>query len=82
MVEVDFGLGITDPSTWVPFLKEFVSAAVGFGTPEEQVVSALIIGFLAILSSTVSFGATLLIAIPALLILAPIGIVRYLLALR
>lgn len=78
-LNVDFGLGIDDPSTWLPFVREFVSAAVGFGTPEEQVVSALIIGFAAILSSAVTLGATLLIAIPALFVLAPIGAIRYLL---
>lgn len=79
-LNVDFGLDATDPTTYLPTVKELVAAAVGLRSPEEQVVSALIIGFAAILSSSVTLGATLLIAIPALFILLPMGILRVLLA--
>lgn len=76
MVSVDFGLDIADPATYWPTAKKAVGAAIGTGTPAEQVIAALVIGFAAIVSSTVTLGATLLIALPALFILAPIGILR------
>ena len=72
---VDFGLDITDPGTWVPFIWSFGTKAAGVGTPAEQIVAATTITAVAIATSYLTFGATLVIAIPATFF-AFVGFVR------
>lgn len=63
---VDFGLDITDPSSYIPFIWSFGTKAAGTGTPAEQIVASITIAAVAFASSYVTFGATLVIVIPAL----------------
>ena len=72
---VDFGLDIADPSTWIPFIWDFGLKSVGTGTPAEQIVASITIAALAFASSYITFGATLVVVIPALFF-AFVGFVR------
>lgn len=72
---VDFGLDFTDPSTWIPFIWDFGLKSVGTGTPAEQIVASVTIAALAFASSYITFGATLIIVLPALFF-AAVGFLR------
>lgn len=67
---VDFGLDITDPSTYADFVWEFGTKAAGSGTPQEMVVANVAISAFAIVSSYLTLGATLLVLVVSLPLLA------------
>lgn len=72
---VDFGLDFTDPSTWVPFIWDFGLKSVGTGTAAEQIVASVTIAAVAFATSYLTFGATLIVVVPALFF-AFVGFVR------
>lgn len=72
---VDFGLDLTNPKTWLRAGMNVGKKAIGTGSPAEQIVANLVVIITAALSSTVTWGAGLLIAFIALPFLA-LGFLR------
>jgi len=69
-VGVETDLSVTDPRTWADFIWEFGLKAAGSGTPQEMVVANVTISALAIVSSYLTLGATLLVLVVSLPLLA------------
>jgi len=73
-VGVETDLSVTNPRTWADFIWEFGLKAAGGGTPQEMVVANVAISAFAIVSSYLTLGATLLILVVSLPLLA-IGLI-------
>lgn len=78
MAAVSFGFDIADPKTWFRTLMRVGLYAVGTGSAAEQIVSNVIIIVVASLSSAVTWGAGILIALFAVPFLA-LGFLRLIL---
>jgi len=74
-VNVDTGIDLTDPRSWVRAGIKYGKKAVWADEPREQVATNLVVIIAAMLVTTVSFGATIVIALLALPFLV-IGVIR------
>jgi len=74
-VNVDTGIDLTDPRSWARAGIKYGKKAVWAEEPREQVATNLVIIVAAVLSSTVTLGATILIAFLAAPFFA-IGVIR------
>lgn len=70
---------VTPPSivSTLKWLGAQVPRALGLGSPQEQVIASLVLTVVAVLSSIISLGATLVLAAFFLFITLPIGLIRH-----
>jgi hypothetical protein len=75
MASVSTDLGLPSLSDASGTAKRWGGWAIGMGTPSQQILANIVIFFVALVSSTVTLGATLLIALFAMFF-GGIGVVR------
>jgi len=73
--EIDFGFSIGDPETYLPTIMRVGKYTIGTGSPAEQIVSAVVVLVGALVSTTLTLGATAVLVLLTLPFLA-LGFLR------